>query len=1002
MDTMDHGSQAEFFEDAFLDVARAATTHFKGKEGARPPRFELHAEAVGLHYPPDAVLALIRKLLKHFDDVGYVVPFRSAWENAAVTVDGLVDIPVVVAAFPVSSKHPFANPDGTRLAGSMHCLAGIVGALGVHRQPFLFVDVHPRDDKWNAGMGEGTKALDDELIARTCKLLLAIPFAQPFLVFGAHARDGLINASECASPAGWDRKVPEWRKSLASHLANGNGAVFFRHPVCVHPGGGEHAIAEAKIMDLRARKGGGVLAYSIEALTQLEVEQLQGTSFEDVFRLAIVLRFVEKEEKEIFDLCDLPECLQPVIQKELVPIQARIKKEPGCSHLRALLSVWGKRGGNVMVDFDGAKVSASEKGGRMTAKHRDEVLAKQSRGEELNDDEKKILGILTIAGAAGGAARAKRHKEILAKQSRGEELDEEEKKIEKGMAASYAALANANKRRKDAAAARRTGAARTGAARTGAARTGAARTGAARIGAARIGAARIGAARIGATAKKRKEISEKQGSGQELNAEKQGRGEELDAEERKLLEEKAASNAALAAADKQQGLFPPTPPTTDRGKEEGKGGEKGKGEERGRGREREGKGEETSDVELLRQFEELCGLIALNNGNDNGGAAAGEGDGERESVIALNAIDGSSRQVSKAELSELYRMTDAQFTARQAMLNRSKSKPIGASGFRGVYRPRHNIKWLAQANQGGCMVHIGTFETKREAARAHDRFVLAHRGRNALLNFHPRNYLYPDGYLLPAEGEQISVSQRTDMSPPEGGKGKGEGERKGGKEGKEGKEPSTRGVDALAENPGVSQILKVQREQAQQAEAKAREQEREREAERLLEQIRFECALLARERARKDAEEQDAAAGANRREVRHATRVQGPSGAAKMPRRPGKDAAAARRTGAAGTGAKAKKSDMKEKLENQGPPVHMPSEGDYNGTGQEELSEFQKNRKRCLERYREKKRKGNFCKKVRYPLKKIETDKKPRYKGQFIKKDEGRGEELDDAEKKIE
>ncbi len=52
---------------------------------------------------------------------------------------------------------------------------------------------------------------------------------------------------------------------------------------------------------------------------------------------------------------------------------------------------------------------------------------------------------------------------------------------------------------------------------------------------------------------------------------------------------------------------------------------------------------------------------------------------------------------------------------------------------------------------------LGSFMTKKEAAQAYDRHVLSVRspattGTGALLlNFHPRNYLSPDGDLLPPQ-----------------------------------------------------------------------------------------------------------------------------------------------------------------------------------------------------------------------------------------------------------
>merc|ERR1712176_1276992 len=53
-----------------------------------------------------------------------------------------------------------------------------------------------------------------------------------------------------------------------------------------------------------------------------------------------------------------------------------------------------------------------------------------------------------------------------------------------------------------------------------------------------------------------------------------------------------------------------------------------------------------------------------------------------------------------------------------------------------------------------------------------------------------------------------------------------------------------------------------------------------------------------------------------------------------------------------------------------------------------EEDEFTRNRRLCLERYREKKRNRRFSKKVRYHLRKMNADRRPRYKGRFIKKGE--------------
>ena len=65
----------------------------------------------------------------------------------------------------------------------------------------------------------------------------------------------------------------------------------------------------------------------------------------------------------------------------------------------------------------------------------------------------------------------------------------------------------------------------------------------------------------------------------------------------------------------------------------------------------------------------------------------------------------------------------------------------------------------------------------------------------------------------------------------------------------------------------------------------------------------------------------------------------------------------------------------------------------------EDVDEFTRNRRACLERYREKKRNRRFSKKVRYHLRKMNADRRPRYKGRFIKKGEVIPQHLLDAEK---
>jgi hypothetical protein len=59
----------------------------------------------------------------------------------------------------------------------------------------------------------------------------------------------------------------------------------------------------------------------------------------------------------------------------------------------------------------------------------------------------------------------------------------------------------------------------------------------------------------------------------------------------------------------------------------------------------------------------------------------------------------------------------------------------GASGFFGVTKIRVN-KWTAKVNHAGQVVHVGTFDTKEEAAAAHDSIARHHLGqRYAFCNY---------------------------------------------------------------------------------------------------------------------------------------------------------------------------------------------------------------------------------------------------------------------------
>jgi hypothetical protein len=70
-----------------------------------------------------------------------------------------------------------------------------------------------------------------------------------------------------------------------------------------------------------------------------------------------------------------------------------------------------------------------------------------------------------------------------------------------------------------------------------------------------------------------------------------------------------------------------------------------------------------------------------------------------------------------------------------------------SSAYRGVYR-REGGKWQAQVHHGGKKVHVGSYESEDEAARAYDAEAFALKGGSALLNF-------PNGDVAAAVGTAV-------------------------------------------------------------------------------------------------------------------------------------------------------------------------------------------------------------------------------------------------------
>ena len=114
---------------------------------------------------------------------------------------------------------------------------------------------------------------------------------------------------------------------------------------------------------------------------------------------------------------------------------------------------------------------------------------------------------------------------------------------------------------------------------------------------------------------------------------------------------------------------------------------------------------------------------------------------------------------SKGELlrKQLFNLTEDTF-------EKHKAKVVSISGFKGVHLDDKKQRWRARGLNG--KKGLGTFASKESAARARDRHVLSYKTNHKIcdiaaeLNFHPRNYLTPDGELLPLS-EVVGLSEES-------------------------------------------------------------------------------------------------------------------------------------------------------------------------------------------------------------------------------------------------
>ena len=115
---------------------------------------------------------------------------------------------------------------------------------------------------------------------------------------------------------------------------------------------------------------------------------------------------------------------------------------------------------------------------------------------------------------------------------------------------------------------------------------------------------------------------------------------------------------------------------------------------------------------------------------------------------------------TRKEFIELYNLSDEAFAANKAVQD-ARFK-VSKSGYRGVYEENSGLKtkWRAMGCREVGQPSLGTFADKEEAARVYDRHALHVRGPDANLNFHPKNYLTPEGTLLPEHHVPANARRR--------------------------------------------------------------------------------------------------------------------------------------------------------------------------------------------------------------------------------------------------
>ncbi len=108
----------------------------------------------------------------------------------------------------------------------------------------------------------------------------------------------------------------------------------------------------------------------------------------------------------------------------------------------------------------------------------------------------------------------------------------------------------------------------------------------------------------------------------------------------------------------------------------------------------------------------------------------------------FNSSEDAARVYDRAAVDQWGNHARLNFPLEEVLACEDLPRPLSSntSGYRGVTKIKRSGKWQASYRHGDKLLHLGTFETAEEAARAYDLKVIELKGKQATLNFPMEDY----------------------------------------------------------------------------------------------------------------------------------------------------------------------------------------------------------------------------------------------------------------------